>query len=154
MAKKLTEENRTMDVSNIIENLKNEVNLATELDNKIVEQEKEIKSKGNEVFIHDELTIKIKPTKLKYFKDGTYNNFMVIKTLGIQEVLKYGDGEEIIKAYLGAILDKPSSEIDFFDDMSIKNLYEIIEKANIINDIKETDFFNPTGMAEVSLPKE
>lgn len=99
-----------------------------------------VRVKDDEVFIHSKGVIKLKPTKLKYFKDNSYNNFMIIKNMGINEVLKYQDGEDIIRKYLGAVFDVDEKEIDFIDEMDTKTLFDIMDKINKINDIKDSDF--------------
>jgi hypothetical protein len=96
--------------------------------------------KDDEIFISGKGLIKLKPTKLKHFKNGSYNNFMIIKNMGIHELLKYEDGEEILITYIGAALDIDKEQIDFIDEMSTKTLFELIEKMNKINEIKDTDF--------------
>jgi hypothetical protein len=129
-----------------------EVETVTDVENTVeVKEEIEVPKviNPNEVFIEGKGLLKIKPTKLKYFKDNTYNNCMLVKTMGINEVLKYEDGEEIIKKFLGAVFDVDSSTIDFIDDMTTKTLFEIISKANIINEIKENDFFSQLAKTEV-----
>lgn len=103
----------------------------------------------NEVFIDGKGLLKIKPTKLKYFKDNSYNNFMLIRSMGIHEVLTYEDGESIIKKYLAAVFDVDVETIDFIDEMTTRTLFEIINKANAINEIKESDFFKQLQNVEV-----
>ena len=104
---------------------------------------------NDEIFIETKGVIKLKPTKLKYFKDGSYNNFMLIKTMGVHEVLKYEDGEDLIKKFIAAVLDVKSETIDFIDEMSTKTLFDLIEKMNKINEIKDTDFFTQNQITEV-----
>jgi len=106
-------------------------------------------TRNDEIFIETKGLIKLKPTKLKYFKDGSYNNFMLIKTMGVHEILKYEDGEDIIRKFIGAALDVDPSTLDFIDEMSTKTLFDLIEKMNKINEIKDTDFFTQNQTLEV-----
>jgi hypothetical protein len=105
--------------------------------------------KDDEIFIDGQGVIKLKPTKLKYFKDNSYNNYTLIKQMGVSEVLKYSDGEDIIKKFLGASFDIDYKTIDYMDDMDVKTLMDMIDKMNAINEIKETDFFNQLERLEV-----
>jgi hypothetical protein len=93
--------------------------------------------------------VKLRPTKLKYFKDGTYNNFMVISNIGVYELLRYADGEKIIKDFLGAALDILPDKITFLEDLTPFMVKDIITKLNEINEIKESDFFAKLAEAEV-----
>lgn len=132
-AKKVKNENKLVekieDVKEIISEIKKEI-----------EEPISEKIKDDEIFIPTKGLVKLKPTKLKYFKNGTYNNYMLIKNIGIHELLRYDDGDEILKDFLSAALDIEKSAIDFIDEMSTKTLFDIIEKANKLNEIKDTDF--------------
>jgi hypothetical protein len=60
--------------------------------------------------------------------------------MGINEVMKYQDGEELIQKFLGAVFNVDPKSIDFVDELDTNTLFEVIDKANKINDIKESDF--------------
>jgi hypothetical protein len=96
--------------------------------------------KDDEVFIPTKGLVRIKPTKLKYFKNGMYNNYMVIKNIGIHELLRYEDGDTILKDFISAALDIEKDSIDFIDEMNTRTLFDLISKANKINEISDTDF--------------
>jgi hypothetical protein len=103
----------------------------------------------NEVYVSGKGVIRFKGTKLKYFKNGDYNNFMLIRTMGINEILRYDDGETVLKSFLGAVLDIDKEQIDFLDEMTTETLFEFIDKANKINGIKEEDFLTKLRDLEV-----
>jgi hypothetical protein len=102
-------------------------------------EKKHVVIKDNEIFIEGKGIVELKATKLKYFKDKSYNGFIHIKNFGIHELFKYEDAEDIIKKFIGAALDIDTSEINI-DDISTKTLYELIDKINKINEINESDF--------------
>jgi len=137
---------------NVNEEATLEVTKEEVLEVKEVQVPENIKVAENEVYIDGKGIVKIKPTKLKYFIDNSYNNFMLIKEWGINEVCKFEDGVSYIKKFLGAVLDVDSETIDFIPDMTTKTLIEIIEKANKINEIKETDFLKK--LQEMGITKE
>lgn len=93
----------------------------------------------NEVEIDGLGIIKIKPTKIKYFKSGDYNNFMIIKTIGITELLRYDDGDTILGKYLTAVFDK-EPEKELLENLTTQNVLDIISIANRLNGIKDDDF--------------
>ncbi|MGE5438068.1 MAG: hypothetical protein ACM3O3_12715 [Syntrophothermus sp.] len=126
--KKVTEENAVIEVE---ENVK-----------EVVVEKIPDNIKPDEIYISGKGLIKLKGTKLKYFKDGSYNNYMLIKSLGINEVLRYNDGDDVLKSYISAVLDIDKESINFIDEMTTDTLFEMIEKINKINDIKDTDFLN------------
>jgi len=103
------------------------------------EEVKVNKINDNEIFIEGKGIVELKPTKLKYFKDGSYNGFVHIKNFGVHELFKYQDAEDIIKKFIGAALDINASDMNI-DDLNTKTLYELIEKMNKINEINESDF--------------
>lgn len=111
--------------------------------------ERPFELKDDEIFIEGKGILKLKPTKLKYFKDNSYNNYTLIKEMGVSEILKYADGEDIIKKFLGAAFDVDYKTIDYMEDMDVKTLMDMITKMNAINEIKETDFFNQLERLEV-----
>ena len=108
------------------------------------ETKPEKKVKEDEVILGEMGLVKLKPTKLKYFKNGKYNNFMLIKNMPINELLRYDDGEEVIENFILAALDLEKITEEFVDSLSIVDLYELIEKINKINGIKEEDFLKKT----------
>jgi len=126
-----------------------DINVDVDVEN-VVEELEPLTLKENEVYIHGKGLMVIKPTKLKYFKDNSYNNYMVFKTIGVHEVLKYGDGEDIIKSFLSAVFDVHPETIDYIDNMSIKNILDIVDIANKINDIKDSDFLKQATLLEVN----
>lgn len=108
--------------------------------------------KDDEIFIEGKGLIKLKPTKLKHFKSGDYNNFMVIKSLGVNGLFQYPDGDDVIKKFISAALDIDVSQINFIDEMTTTTLLELIDKMNKINEVKETDFF--TQLEKMGVMKE
>lgn len=101
--------------------------------------DKKPKLENNQIEVDGIGIITIKATKIKYFKSGDYNNFMVIKTLGISEMLRYEDGDSILNKYLTAVFDKEPTQ-DFIDNLTTQNLLDIITIANNMNGIKDEDF--------------
>jgi tRNA splicing ligase len=146
-SKKVKDENK------LIESIENAKEIISEIKKEIEEPISE-KIKDDEVFIPTKGLVKIKPTKLKYFKNGTYNNYMLIKNIGIHELLRYDDGDEILKDFISAVLDIEKNTIDFIDEMSTKTLFDIIEKANKINEIKDTDFLERLQEVEAMVKEE
>jgi hypothetical protein len=118
-----------------VEEVKEEVATKTIVEEKIPEN-----IKDDEIYISGRGLVKLKSTKLKYFKNGAYNNYMMIKAFGVNEVLRYDDGEKVIIDFIAAVLDIDSSQVTFLDEMSTGTLFELIEKINKINEIKDTDF--------------
>lgn len=114
----------------------------TKLQSLVIDTKEPKVTKDNEVYLDGVGLLKINGTKLKYFKNGDYNNFMIIKTVGVSELMRYEDGDEVLKSFIGAVLDIPKSEITFLDELQINKVNELIDKANAINGIKETDFLN------------
>lgn len=105
--------------------------------------------KSNEINIPTIGIINLKPTKLKYFKSNAYNNFLIIKNMGLHELLKYQDGEDVLKEYLCAVFDVEKDSITYIDEMSTEDIYSLIEKMNKINNVKEEDFLAQSPSQEV-----
>ena len=109
--------------------------------------------KSNQIFIEDYGVLTIKPTYLKYFiPEGKslsmYNNVLMIKEMGYNTVLSsYSDGKEVIENALKAIFD--TDKIDFFDKLTSKNLLDIIDIANDVNEVKIDDFLLMDKMEKV-----
>ncbi len=99
----------------------------------------DVKLEPNQVYIDTIGIITIKPTKIKYFKTGDYNNFMIIKTIGISELIKFDDGESVLNKYLTAVFDKEPT-VEFMDNVTTQNIVDIINIANKMNGIKDEDF--------------
>jgi len=152
MAKKENKEIEKMeteDFKEMVEAIHEKVTEIKEI-KKEEESEKEIKVKENEILLPTGV-VKLKPTKLKYFKNGFYNNFMLVKTMGINEILRYDDGESVLYDYLCAALDIEKKEITYFDDLRTDTIFELIEKMNKINNIKDSDFLNQMISQEVKV---
>lgn len=100
--------------------------------------------KNNEIFIEDYGVVKIRPTKLKYFwsedkKQPTmYSSVKLIQQMGYNNILPCADGREVLTNALTAIFD--TDKIDFIDYLTTKNLIDICDKADEINEVKENDF--------------
>jgi len=98
--------------------------------------------KQYEIIINEKKYI-IKPTKVKYFKTGFYNIHIFFKQMGFVELIsKYQDGEEIVKKYLLAIFDNEDVVNEVYDNVDVKIINDIVEKTNILNEIKEQDLKN------------
>jgi len=100
---------------------------------------KKPKLENNQIEVDGIGIITIKATKIKYFKSGDYNSFMIIKTIGVSEILRYEDGDSILNKYLTAVFDKEPTQ-DFIDNLTTQNLLDIITIANNMNGIKDEDF--------------
>lgn len=98
--------------------------------------------KQYEVIINDKKYI-IKPTKVKYFKNGFYNMHTVFKQIGFAELLSmYNDGEEIVKNYLLAVFDSEEIVEEIYENLDVKIVNDIVNKVNVLNEIKEQDLKN------------
>lgn len=85
----------------------------------------------------------IKPTKVKYFKNGFYNMHMFFKQIGFVELISlYSDGIELAKKYFTAVFDSEEIAEEIFDSLDTKIVKDIVEKTNILNEIKEQDLKN------------
>ena len=98
--------------------------------------------KQYEIIINDNKYM-IKPTKVKYFKNGFYNMHMAIKQIGFVELLSlYSDGQELAKNYLLAVFDSEEIVKEIYEHLDVKIVNDIIEKVNVLNEIKEQDLKN------------
>lgn len=89
----------------------------------VVPQENE-----NKIKLSNNRVLEIKPTKIKYFKNGDYNVYRIIKKIGVAPILQYSDGLELIYIFMSAVFDKPYKKQEEKDeDGNYKNSYEFDE---------------------------
>lgn len=119
----------------------------------------------NILVIADEVEVELKSTKLRYFKDGSFNAYALIQNIGINQMMLYDDGTDLIRNFLIAIFDDcKKKEIDgeikevkgefidsIFDDLTIDDINRLIAKAKEVNGIKDEDFSLAT-LQEKELP--
>lgn len=137
-------------------------------DNKVKAVKPVEKKFDGKIRLSNNRELEIKPVKLKYFKNGDFGTYQAIQTMGLSNVLQYKDGFDLINIFLSAVFDKPykkienkdedgnytnSYEFDQYiyelvdDELSIKELEDIIEAALKVNGI-EQNFPTPLGMTE------
>lgn len=126
------------------------------------------KEDDNTITLSNNRILEIKPTKIKYFKNGDYNVYRVIKSVGVAPILQYSDGLELIYIFMSAVFDKPykkqeekdedgnyknSYEFDDYilemvdDELTVSEVSKIIEVSLKVNGIKE-NFQNPLSEKE------
>lgn len=108
------------------------------------------KLKENEVQLSSGKIIKIKPVKIKDLKNGSFNTYRLIENMGLVSLLRYIDGDELVLGYLKSTVDETPESINLlYDDLSIEDISNIIQKSKKINGIKDEDFQMPPtdGMA-------
>ena len=86
------------------------------------------KQNDNVIKLSNNRVLEIKPTKIKYFKNGDYNVYRVIKKIGVANLLQYADGLELIYIFMTAVFDKPYKKIETKDENgNYTNSYEFDE---------------------------
>lgn len=126
---------------------------------------KQDEPENNTLTLHNGLNLTIKPTKLKYFRDGDYILYKLFENYTTNELLNYSDGYTTLCRFLSAVFDKPYTILqvknetteeyasEYVFDQSIKQLvdedlalYEIdliIQKSLRINKINDENFQKP-----------
>jgi len=109
--------------------------------------------KAHEIIIGDH-KLSIRPSKVRYFENNFYNVYILIREIGfVTLVSKYTDGKELISKFLIAVfnlLDKEGNISeenqklldDIYSELDVKIFNDIIEKANIVNEIKDDESKN------------
>ena len=93
--------------------------------------------------------IEIKPTKLKYIRNGTANLYRLIKNVSIIDILSipagsFGedderDGDKAVMDFLIAALDDEQFVVDHYDDFDAEQLIRIVEIFERINKFPKED---------------
>jgi len=91
----------------------------------------------DEIIINGEV-IKVKPVKVKHIKNNFYGHYLILKQMGIVKLLKYADGESVLKKFLNAVFNDNQKiiekVIDELDNDKIKKILDIVKKINEIDD--------------------
>jgi hypothetical protein len=95
----------------------------------------------DEIIINNE-AIKIKPVKVKHIKNNFYGYYLIIKQMGIIKLLKYADGEQILRSFLNGVFNDDEEVInkimDELDNDKIKQILDIVKKINEIDDEEDS----------------
>lgn len=102
---------------------------------------KPVHLKENEVLLPNGKILTIKPTRIKYLKNGWFQVYRLVENMGLVKLLQFSDGEELLKNYFKAITDDHSELLEeIYDDLSLEDISNIIQVSKRINGIKDEDF--------------
>lgn len=94
----------------------------------------------------------IKPTKLKYIRNGTANMYRLIENVPLVDILmieagSFGegddrDGDKAVMDFLIAVFDDEKFVTDNYDDFDTEQIHRIVEIFKRINKFTENDSKN------------
>ena len=97
------------------------------------------KLKENEVLGESGKVYEVVSVKMKYMKNGFYNNYMLLKEHGVMKLCHFADGNEISLNFLTAVFNSEelAKELIEGDDLDVKLMNEIIEITKKLNEIED-----------------
>lgn len=94
----------------------------------------------------------IKPTKLRYIRNGTANLYRLIENVSLVDILTlqsgaFGedddrDGDKAVMDFLIAVFDDEQFVVDNYDDFDTNHIWQAIEIFKRVNKFVETDAKN------------
>ena len=89
----------------------------------------------------------IKPTKMKYFRNGTANIFTILKNIPLSEFFSYNkgvfdenrDSDQIMFDFLIAVFDNSTIVRDNYDDMTVEDIERILSIFGRLNHFDEKE---------------
>ena len=116
--------------------------------------EKELPMTGNaeNTVIIGGTLVEIKPTKLKYLRNGTANFYRLIERVPLTDIMQlqsgaFGeddprDGDKAIMDFLIAVFDDEQFVVDNYDDFDTEQVLRVVEIFKRLNHFTEVDSKN------------
>jgi len=92
----------------------------------------------NEIVGDNGNAYEVKSIKMRYIKNGFYNDYTLLKEIGLIKIYKFKDGADIVLRFLTAAFndEEVAKGLIEGDDLDANMMSEIIEKTRELNGIE------------------